>query len=179
MEENSGFMDKLAKLVTDFDLNKLLPELDSVVGRIELVARIAVLIGPLLILILGAIYYFKPPAEANHSFGYRFYWGMGSVDAWKFTQKLAGVAWMGLGLVLTLVMVLVCAGFRGMDTMEIVNAALTCTIWEVVLIALVCIAIDVVVALRYDRNGDVRPDTVIKVPENFLELPKRKKKTGK
>lgn len=176
MEENTGFMDKLALLVTDFDMANFIPKLDSVIGWVELAARVAVMAGPILLLILGAVYFFIPPKEANHSLGYRFYWGMGSVEAWQFTQRIAGVGWMGVGLLLTVIMLLVCNGFRGMDTPEIVSAAGTALIWELVIIALLCVAIDVVVALRFDKNGDVRPNTVIKVPEHFLELRKAPKK---
>ena len=176
MEENTGFMDKLALLVTDFDMANFIPKLDSVIGWVELAARVAVMAGPILLLILGAVYFFIPPKEANHSLGYRFYWGMGSVEAWQFTQRIAGVGWMGVGLLLTVIMLLVCNGFRCMDTPEIVSAAGTALIWELVIIALLCVAIDVVVALRFDKNGDVRPNTVIKVPEHFLELRKAPKK---
>lgn len=176
MEENTGFMDKLAQLVTDFDMANFIPELDSVIGWVELAARVAVMAGPILLLILGAVYFFIPPKEANHSLGYRFYWGMGSVEAWQFTQKIAGISWMGIGLLLTVIMLLVCNGYRGMDTPELVSAAGTALIWELVIIALLCIAIDVVVALRFDKNGNVRPNTVIRVPENFLELKKLSKK---
>lgn len=176
MEENTGFMDKLAEDVAEFDVANFLPELDSVIGWIELAARLAVLAGPVLILVLGLIYYFSPPKEANHKLGYRFYWGMGSVEAWQFTQRLAGVVWAGLGLVLTAVMLLICAGYRGMDAMEMASSAVTCVLWELGLIALACIAINVVVGLRYDKNGDVRPNTPIRVSENFLKLPKKKAK---
>ena len=176
MEENTGFMDKLAQLVTDFDMANFIPKLDSVIGWVELAARFAVLAGPLLLLILGAVYFFIPPKEANHSLGYRFYWGMGSVEAWQFTQKIAGIAWMVVGLLLTVIMLLICNGYRGMETPDIVSSAGTCVVVEVIVIALLCVAIDVVVALRFDRNGNVRPNTVIKVPENFLDLKKLFKK---
>ena len=172
MEENTGFMDKLAQLVTDFDMANFIPELNSVIGWVELAARIAVLAGPLLLLILGAVYFFIPPKEANHSLGYRFYWGMGSVEAWQFTQRIAGISWMAVGLLLSAIMFLICNGYRGMDTPEIVRSAGICVLVEVVVIALLCVAIDVVVALRFDAKGNVRPNTVIKVPEHFLELRK-------
>lgn len=174
MEENTGFMDKLAEDVAEFDVVSFLPKLDSVIGYIELAAKLAVLAGPVLILVLGLIYYFSPPKEANHKFGYRFYWGMGSVEAWQFTQRLAGVVWAALGLVLTVIMLPASLGFRGMDGLEMANAAFACVLWELGLIGIACIVIDVVVALRYDRNGDVRPNTPIKVSENFLKLPKKK-----
>lgn len=177
MEENTtGFMDKLAEDITNFEVESLLPQLDTVIGRIEFALRLAVMVAPLLILILGLIYYFAPPKEANHKFGYRFYWGMGSVEAWQFTQRLAGAVWAGLGLVLTIVMLIVCIGFRGLDAMAMANAAVTCAVWELVLIGLACIGIDVVVAMRYDKEGNVRKNTRIRVSENFLKLPTKKKK---
>ena len=166
--ENTGFMDKLAELITEFDMENFMPNLDSVIGWVELLARIAVMAGPLLVLIFGLIYFFIPPKEANHSLGYRFYWGMGSIRAWRFTQKIAGLAWMAIGLLLSIIMFIVCNAFRGMDTPQLLSAAITCLFWELGVIAVVCIAIDVVVLLRYDRKGNVRPNTVIRIPEKLL-----------
>ncbi len=174
MEETTGFMDKLAEDVAGFDVVSFLPKLDSVLGWIQLAVMLAVMVGPVLILVLGLIYYFSPPKEANHKFGYRFYWGMGSVEAWRFTQRLAGVVWSALGLLLTVVMLVVVLGYGGMDGLSMVNSALTCVVWELVLIGLSCIAIDVIVALRYDREGNVRPDTRIKFTEDSLKFPRKK-----
>ena len=69
MEENTGFMDKLAQMVKDFDLGNFIPELDSVIGWVEFAAQVAVMLGPLLLLIFGAVYFFIPPKEANHHLG--------------------------------------------------------------------------------------------------------------
>lgn len=171
MEETTGFMDKLAEDVSAFDVEGSLPQLDNVMGLVELVAKLAVLIGPVLILVLGLIYYFSPPKEANHKFGYRFYWGMGSVEAWQFTQRVAGAVWSVLGAVLTVVMLLVSLGF-GSAGLDMANSAFACVLWELGLIGAACIAIDVVVAMRYDRKGDVRPDT--KIPEDLFILPQKK-----
>lgn len=170
MGENTGFMDKLAELVTNFDMANFMPELDSVIGWVELLSRIAVMAGPVLVLIFGLIYFFIPPKEANHSLGYRFYWGMGSIPAWRFTQRLAGLVWMGMGLILSVIMLLICNGFRGMDTPAMVEDAITCLLWELGVITVVCLAIDVVVLLRYDRKGRVRPNTIIRVPDRFLGI---------
>ena len=174
-ENTTGFMDKLADDITNFEVESFLPQLDTVIGRIEFALRLAVMAAPLLILVLGLVYYFAPPEEANHKFGYRFYWGMGSVEAWQFTQRLAGVVWGGLGLVLSVVMLVVCIGFRGLDAMAMASAAVTCVVWELVLIGLACIAVNVVVAMRYDKDGNVRKNTRIRVSENFLKLPPKKK----
>ena len=170
MEETTGFMDKLAEDVSAFDVESSLPQLDNVMGFVELVAKLAVLVGPVLILVLGLIYWLSPPKEANYKFGYRCYWGMGSVEAWQFTQRLAGTVWTFLGAVMALNMLLVSFGFG--EGLDMANAAFACVVWEVVLIGLSCIGINVAVAMRYDRKGIVRPDT--KIPEDFLKINKKK-----
>ena len=174
MEENTGFMDKLAEDVAEFDVLKFLPKLDTVLGWVDLIARVAILAAPVAILILGLMYYLKPPEEANHQFGYRFYWGMGSVQAWRFTQRIAGTVWSVLGGVLTAVMLTITFIFGALNTMDIANTAITCVAWELILIGLSCVFINTVVYKRYDRKGDVRPNTTI--PEDFLMLPLKKKK---
>ena len=172
MEETVGFMDKLAEDVAAFDVESSLPELNNVIGWFETLARIAVLVGPLLILVLGLIYYFAPPKEANHKHGYRFYWGMGSVEAWQFTQRVAGAIWSVLGLVLSVIMLVVALGLDGNQGVDMASTALTCALWELATIGIACIAIDVLVAMRYDRKGEVRPNT--KIPENLFRLPNKK-----
>lgn len=174
MEENTGFMDQLAEDVAAFDVVKFLPKLDNVLGWVDLLVRLAVLAGPVLILVLGLMYYISPPKEANHQVGYRFYWGMGSVQAWRFTQRIAGTVWIVLGGVLTVIMLLMTFFFGTMDALEMANAAMICVLWQLVLIGLSCVFINVVVAKRYDRKGEVRPDT--RIPEDFLKLPLKKKK---
>ena len=151
-----SLIDKLVGLVDEFDPASLIPQLDTVIGWVEMFARLCVMAAPVILLALGLWYLFLPPKEANHIAGYRFYYGMGSVEAWLFTQKLAGLVWSGLGFVLTVVMALICAGFRGKEPVDMAGAAISCVLWELGLIAAGCIAIDVVVALRYDKEGNRR-----------------------
>ena len=148
--------DVIKQLLTDFDLANFLPALDSVIGWIELVTRIAVLSGPLLMLGLGLWYFLAPPKEANHSIGYRFYWGMSSVECWQFTQRLAGIVWSGLGLILSIVMAIICNGYRGMDTMDMLYNAVICLLWEAGLTLLSILAINITVMIRYDGRGYLR-----------------------
>jgi uncharacterized membrane protein len=175
MEENTGFMDKLAELVANFDMANFMPELDSVIGWVVFITRLAVMAGPLLILVFGLIYLFIPPKEANHSLGYRFYWGMGSELAWRFTQKIAGLAWTVMGAVLSVIMLIVINGFRTMDLVQMGYEAVTCLLWELGIIVVVCLLINLVVLLRYDAKGRVRPNTIIRVSDNFLEFRSKKK----
>ena len=149
-------LDGLKTLTEDFDPAKLLPELDTMLGKMELLARILVIIGPVILLVLGLIYFLLPPKEANHYFGYRCWFGMGSVDAWRFTQRLAGIVWSVLGLVLVIVMLIVSGGFAGKEVMELLGAAMKCLIWEAALIAAACLLINAIVALRFNSKGERR-----------------------
>ena len=75
----------------ELDPSGMLPQMDSIFSRILLVCRICVMLGPVLLLILGLCYLFLAPKEANYYFGYRCFYGMGSVNAWQFTQRMAGI----------------------------------------------------------------------------------------
>ena len=143
-------------LMDNFDPATLLPDLSNVVGVVVFLTRIALLAGPIVLLVLGLAYFLVSPREANYHFGYRCYFGMGSQEAWRFTQRLAGMVWAGLGLVLTVVMLFVTGGFGGKDVMDVIGSGVTCLLWEIGLTVVSCIAINVIVALRYDRRGDRR-----------------------
>lgn len=158
-----AIMDALKGLLTDFDPAAFMPELDSVVGWLELAVRIAVMAGPVVLLVMGLWYLLLPPKEANHLAGYRFFWGMGSVQAWRFTQFIAGIAWTALGLVLTLVMALIISGYRGMDPLEMCCNAVLCILWEIGTAAVVCLVINVIVMVFFDFKGNQRSFVKLKI----------------
>ena len=146
----------LTSLLEGADLSKLLPELDGIVDRMVPIMKVALLAGPVIFLILGLLYLFATPKEANYKFGYRCYFGMGSVRAWRYTQRLAGLVFTGVGLILSLVMFVVTAGFGEMDTMDMLWKALKCGIWEAVIIAVSSVTINLVVMFYFDGKGNLR-----------------------
>lgn len=149
-------MEEIFALLDGFDLNNFIPELDTVLGQVELIVRICVLAVPLVVLALGLWYYFLPPKEANHYVGFRTFWGMSSVGAWRFAQRLAGIVWGALGLVLAVVMFFISLGFRGMDVMDMVWTGFVCVIWQLVLVLISYIGINWVIFLRFDTDGRPR-----------------------
>ena len=146
-------MDAIMNLLKEFDPAALLPDISLVVGIMEVFARLLILAAPLALLGLGLAYYFKPIKEANHIFGYRTYFGMGSVEAWRFTQKLAGYLYMGLGGLLTLAMLIVNLVLIGKDTVTLLTTAAICLFIEVILTALGVLALNIFLLIRYDRDG--------------------------
>ena len=175
--DEMGFIDKLVALIDDFDLGAILPQLDSVVDWAAGVCRLCVLTAPLIMLALGLWCLLKPPAEANHSVGYRFYLGMGSVEAWRFTQRIAGMAWTLLGGVLTVIMFIISLFFNKNDATAMVETAVSCVIWELVLISLCCIAINVWVGLHYDKDGNLKKElpNLPQFPNRTKKAPRRRK----
>ena len=146
----------LTSLLEGADLSKLLPELDGIVEKMVPVMKVALLVGPVIFLILGLLYLFATPKEANYKFGYRCYFGMGSVKAWCYTQRLAGLVFTGVGLILSLVMLLVTGKFGQMDVMDMLWKTLKCGIWEAVIIAVSCVAVNLVVMFFFDAKGNLR-----------------------
>lgn len=146
-------IDFVKSLLTDFDPAAIFPDLSKLFASMELILRIAVLAGPLCLLGFGLWYLLAPAKEANHSIGYRFYWGMSSVEVWQFTQRLAGLVWTGLGLVMTIVMALICNGYRDLAQDEMLYSALTAIGWELGLIIASIVAINITVIVLFDRKG--------------------------
>lgn len=149
-------MDSIKELMDNFDPAALLPDLSSVIGKVELVCRIAVVVGPVVLLAMGLIYLLLTPKEANHYIGYRCYYGMGSVQAWRFTQRVAGLLFAGLGLILTVVAVLTSGGFAGMEAMDMVWKAVTCLIWQAALALIATLAVNISAMVFFTAKGEPR-----------------------
>lgn len=146
-------LDSLKSLFEGFDIAAFLPELTTILGWVETLLRLAVMAAPLLLLGFGLLYLLAPPKEANYSLGFRCWWGMSSLDAWQFTQKLAGMIWSVLGLILTVVMALICNAFRRMEPMDMVWTAVKCLGWELGLTLVATLAVNVIVIVVFDKDG--------------------------
>lgn len=149
-------IESIKELMDAFDPAALLPELGDIFSTITTICQIAVMVGPILLLVLGLAYLFFAPREANYYFGYRCYFGMGSVEAWRFTQRLAGIV-LGLsGLILSGIMLLLSAGFPDMTPVEMVWRAFWCLIWQAVIALLANGGIWLAAFLRFDARGNFR-----------------------
>ena len=149
-------IESIKEIMDAFDPATLLPELGDIFSLVTGVCRIAVMVAPVILLVLGVAYLLFSPKEANYYFGYRCYFGMGSVEAWRFTQRLAGAVLGGLGLILTGVMLVISMGFPGMEAMDMVWKAFWCLIWQGILALLANAGIWLAAFLRYDAKGNLR-----------------------
>ena len=153
-------IEDLKSLMDAFDPASLLPELDSVLDTVLYAVRIATLVGPAVLLLLGVGYLIFAPKEANYHFGYRCTFGMGSVEAWRFTQRLAGLVWGVLGLVMTFVMVALTGGMQDLALNDALWAAVKYVLWEVGIVVASSLVINTVVMIRFTYSGDYRKDRV-------------------
>ena len=150
-------MNKITEILNSIDFTKLVPDLDTMLGKLQMAATVAILIGPLILLVLGLIYLLIPPKEANHKAGFRTYFGMGSVEAWLFTQRLAGIVLGALGLVLTVVMLVIYNNLlEATDIMQVALTAGKSLIWQIGLVALAYFGISVTAFVMFDRKGNYR-----------------------
>ena len=167
MDTNSLIQD-LVDLVNNFDPASLIPDVTTMFGWVETFCRVCVLAAPVGMLFFGLWYLLLPPKEANPSVGWRFYFGMGSVEAWRFTQRLAGIVLSAVGLILGIVMFFIAGSFREMDMMAMADKTVACLLWELGIMVALILIVDLTVLVMYNRKGDCR-----------FRKPKEKKRKSK
>lgn len=150
MEKITELLDKLE------DLEKLIPKLDTVEGWVQWLISMAVRIGPVCILVLGLIYLLIPPKEANHKAGYRTYFGMGSVMAWRFTQRIAGALMTLTGLILTIIAYRAVGKFADLSLMEMAEKAFSLIKVQVICALVIYIFMFLLTAVMFNRKGERR-----------------------
>ena len=153
-------IDNFKGLMDGFEPASLLPELDSIFSKFEPAARILVLVGPVVLILMGLMYLFAVPKEANYYLGYRCYYGMGSVEAWRFTQRLAGIVFGALGVVLLITMVVISGGFAKLEVMDLLWRTIYCVGGEAAAALIATLAVNIVVTIRFDSRGDLRKNKV-------------------
>ena len=146
----------IKELMDGFDPAALLPEIDSIVGKVQLICSLAILAAPIIMLCMGIAYLFFAPREANYYFGYRCYFGMGSVQAWRFTQRIAGMLFGGVGLILTIVMYVISGGFAGMEVTDMVWKAAGCLAWQAIIALVLTFLVNFLAFFFFDAKGGPR-----------------------
>ena len=153
-------MDKIKEFLRDFSfetlLEDLLPELAPLLEKTAFLSRLMLLVGPFVILGMGLYYFLNAPKEANYQSGYRCYWGMGSVQAWRFTQRLAGGLWSLLGLGLAIWMALAGPELAALDMMDRMGRMAMYILCQAISLLLLRWIINLLVFLRYDAKGNRR-----------------------
>ena len=152
--------DTLKELLRDFSfetfLEDLLPELAPLLEKTAFLSRLLMLAGPFVILAMGLYYFLNAPKEANYRSGYRCYFGMGSVEAWRFTQRLAGGIWCLLGLGLAIWMAIAGGKLVDMALLDRMGKMAVYICCQALCLLLSRWIINLLVFLRYDAKGRKR-----------------------
>ena len=149
-------MEKLTSILDKLELSKLVPQMDKLLKLLRVFVTLAILVGPVVLIVMGLRYLFLPPAEANRRAGFRTYFGMGSIEAWHVTQKIAGFSISVSGLVLGIVMLVISKGFSTMDMMTMCLSAVEYLLWQAGVALAVYFGISVTAAVLFDAKGNYR-----------------------
>lgn len=150
-------MEKVMDLIKNFDkLGEKVPALDSVLDLVLKATTLAVRVGPLCILILGLIYLLIPPREANHRMGYRTFFGMGSIGAWRFTQFVAGLIMTISGLILNIQAKSAVKNFNANNMDEILNKAFDVIKPQIVCVLVIFVFMFVLTFFMFTAKGNLR-----------------------
>ena len=149
-------IENIKQLMDDFDISALLPDIMTLINWIIQLSRIALFAVPVVLLGLGMYYFLISPKEANYTAGYRCYWGMGSPDAWRYTQKLAGILWVLAGLTMLVGVVLLNATFPAMEPTDVMWKAIFCLALQGIIVLALRLVVYVTVMLNFDRKGNRR-----------------------
>lgn len=149
-------IENIKQLMDNLDIAALLPDIMDMMNGIVLLARIALFATPLILLGMGLYYFLISPKEANYTAGYRCHWGMGSEEAWRFTQKLAGVLWILAGLTMTVGAVLLSDRFAAMELTDVLWQIIFCLVFQGGIVLVLRLLIHLIVILRFDRKGNRR-----------------------
>ena len=147
-------MEAITAFMESFDIAKLLPELEAFIGDLRFWAGFFMLIGPLVMLGLGACYFFLPTKEANHHIGFRTHYGMGSVQAWRYSQRLAGLFYMigggGFSVISIILIIILSLG----DPMVMATTTFIVMILQALGALVLWLVLRGMIAKRFDKDGN-------------------------
>lgn len=141
----------------NFGIKDLLPDMGGFLGDLRFYLCLFLLIVPVIMVVMGALRFFFPAKEANRSVGYRTFFGMGSVYAWRVTQWLSGVVYLGIGAVLLVLAVIQCFAMGSKETQDAVTNVYTWLIVEGVGLLVAILLVEVAIGLQFDKQGNLRP----------------------
>lgn len=150
-------MEKILELFNSLDkLGEKIPKLDNVMDYVLKLMKLAVRVGPMVILILGLIYLLIPPKEANRKAGYRTFFGMGSLAAWRFTQFVSGLIMTISGFILNTQAKILTKSFDIADPEPMLQGAFDAIKTQIKWAIFIYIFMWLITALIFNIKGDIR-----------------------
>jgi hypothetical protein len=148
-------MDLITSLF-DIDFSAFVPKLPVFLGLVRTLLVLVMFAGPVAMAVLGYFYLYRPTPEANFKFGFRTYFGMGSVQAWRYSQRIAGMVFGVLGIFLSVVSLIISLTFIGKDLSRIAGTAMVFLLCQLILVLAARVTVAILCAKHYDKNGNRR-----------------------
>lgn len=126
-------MDQLLSFLKEFDIANLLPEAEVFLDQFRLNMALITLLGPVLLIGLGAWYFFCPREQVGDPLGFRGLIPIREQSAWLYSQRLAGIGYGLVGIATTVVFGILCLFFGAMAPMTVATCAFVCVIIELLL----------------------------------------------
>ncbi len=151
-------MDKEAfkELLNGVDFAALLPNIQDIIAVLAPTVQVLVVAGSFVMLAFGLYCLMIAPKEATYLAGYRFRWGMASLDAWRFMQRVAGVVFSVLGMLSAIYMALFTRHLEDLPLMELMTQSCIYIAMQAGLALIGCAVTNFLVICRYDRKGNRR-----------------------
>ncbi len=146
-------MEQIMSLLEGFDLAKLLPELQAIFTSLHTWVGLALILGPAVTVIYGVVTLVFRPREANHRMGFRTYFGMGSVEAWRFSQFAAGIGFCLVGIGLGIFTVLRRNEISQLEIVDYALAALEVLLIQLGVVLVLWLILHLLPAIFYNRKG--------------------------
>ena len=147
---------KITAWLNEFDFAKILPDLEPILNKLTGWIRLALFVGPILLLVLGLWYFFVPPKEANRTLGYQSFFGMGSAKAWKASQMIAGAVWTIMGLVLLIMMASLSKTTQEMAFMELSILVIKQLLVQAIVVFALHVVLQFSIGLFFTFSGRLR-----------------------
>ena len=141
--------------ITDL-LDKIIPQINTLLSDLRLWMGILLYVAPAALILYGLFCFFLSPPEANHRMGFRSIYGMGSVRAWKWSQKFAGIVLGGTGILLLISAIIGSVLSAGKALSDAMTAVIIILIIQASLTLAAYIGIEVTLIVRYDLAGNLR-----------------------
>ena len=146
----------LQQLLDGFDFASLIPHVEDILSIVAPTAKVLMLLGSFVMLAYGLYCLMLSPKEATYLAGYRFRWGMGSVQAWRFMQRFAGVIFTVLGLLCAIYMALHTRDVDDLSLMDLLATSIYYSLLQAGVALCGCLLTNFAVFLRYDLKGNRR-----------------------
>jgi hypothetical protein len=78
---------------------------------------------------------------------------MGSVEAWRFSQRIGGLVYIILGGVMTLGALVTFIILLKSSIPTVLTGCAACVVVELILVALTSAVLNIIIFVRYDRDG--------------------------